>query len=65
MPKRFATLFLHLLIFGSIFIFFSPIHSDGMDTDLYAVTGQQVPPNVLIILDNCASKSILTTYLVR
>jgi len=26
-----------------------------MDTDLYAVTGQEVPPNVLIILDNSSS----------
>ncbi len=27
----------------------------GMDTDLYAVTGLDVPPNVLIILDNSSS----------
>ena len=33
-------------------------HSQGMDTDLYTVTGQEVPPNVLIILDN--SSSMLT-----
>ena len=26
-----------------------------MDTDLYAVTGEEVPPNVLIILDNSSS----------
>jgi type IV pilus assembly protein PilY1 len=27
----------------------------AMDTDLYAVTGQEVPPNVLVILDNSSS----------
>ncbi len=38
------------------FVFYSL--SYGMDIDLYTVTGQEVPPNVLIILDN--SSSMLT-----
>jgi len=27
----------------------------GLDTDLYVVSGVNIPPNVLIILDNSAS----------
>jgi len=40
----------------SFFLYYG--HALGMDTDLYTVTSQEVPPNVLIILDN--SSSMLT-----
>ena len=41
-----------MLAFSVIF-FISP--SFALDTDLYAVTGEEVPPNVLVILDNSSS----------
>ncbi|OGP90895.1 MAG: hypothetical protein A2157_05485 [Deltaproteobacteria bacterium RBG_16_47_11] len=44
--------FFLLIICFTIFIHNS---SWAMDTDLYAVTGLEVPPNVLIILDNSSS----------
>jgi len=56
MLKRLETLFLSLFIIAFSFLFYGP--SYGMDIDLYTVTGQEVPPNVLIILDN--SSSMLT-----
>ncbi len=39
--------------FGLVFLLVSS--SLGYDTDLYTVTGAQVPPNVLIVLDNSSS----------
>lgn len=45
------------LFFFALSLFFQG-HSYGMDTDLYTVTSVDVPPNVLIILDN--SSSMLT-----
>lgn len=37
------------------FFLFSFANSFGIDTDLYVLSGVNVPPNVLIILDNSAS----------
>src|SRR5512139_989089 len=53
MFKKFGTLSLCLFLIGSGFLFYG--HSYGMDTDLYTVTTNDVPPNVLIILDNSSS----------
>ena len=53
MLKKFNTLCLCLFLIGSSVLFHG--HSQGMDTDLYTVTTNDVPPNVLIILDNSSS----------
>ena len=53
MNKKLCVLYFSLLIIG--LTFFSHSFCWAMDTDLYAVTGQEVPPNVLIILDNSSS----------
>ncbi len=50
MRKRFLIIFLNLLILP-----FLSSMSYGLDTDLYVLSGVNVPPNVLIILDNSAS----------
>jgi type IV pilus assembly protein PilY1 len=47
--KAVVTIFLFLLLF------FIPSIGHGLDTDLYVLTGVDVPPNVLIILDSSAS----------
>jgi len=53
MKKKGFVLFIFFLTFG--LHLFGPGLSWGMDTDLYAVTGEDVPPNVLVILDNSTS----------
>lgn len=55
MKRRRATGFVPFLVIASSLVFLCPGHSHGMDTDLYVVTGQEIPPNVLIILDNSSS----------
>ena len=40
---------------GFPLVFFYMGHSLGLDTDLYTVTSSEVPPNVLVILDNSSS----------
>jgi type IV pilus assembly protein PilY1 len=52
MCKR-SVIIYHLLIICSALVFWNS--SWAMDTDLYTVTGQEVPPNVLIVLDNSSS----------
>jgi len=49
--KAVVTIFLFLLLF------LMPSTGHGLDTDLYVLTGVNVPPNVLIILDSSASMS--------
>jgi len=56
MLKRLKTLFLCLFTITFSLLFCDP--SYGMDIDLYTVTGQEVPPNVLVILDNSSSMLI-------
>jgi type IV pilus assembly protein PilY1 len=55
MGKKLSKILFHSFLFFAILY---SGHALGMDTDLYTVTGQEVPPNVLIILDN--SSSMLT-----
>ncbi len=46
-------IYLFIIVWSFLFLYNYPCH--GLDTDLYTVTGQQVPPNVLFILDNSSS----------
>lgn len=55
MGKKLCKLLVPIFIIVSLLYYG---HALGMDTDLYTVTSQEVPPNVLIILDN--SSSMLT-----
>lgn len=48
----FSIIFL-IVAFGLLFL--HPEPSPGLDTDLYTLTDAQVPPNVLVILDNSSS----------
>jgi type IV pilus assembly protein PilY1 len=56
MLKKLKALVLSLFVIAFILLFYTLTY--GLDIDLYTVTGQQLPPNVLIILDN--SSSMLT-----
>jgi len=47
--KTVVTIFLFLLLF------FIPSIGHGLDTDLYVLSGKNIPPNVLVILDSSAS----------
>ncbi len=49
--KALVTIFLFLLLF------LIPSTGHGLDTDLYVLSGVNIPPNVLIILDSSASMS--------
>jgi len=55
MFKRIRSFFIRLLIIGSGVIILGGNPSHGLDTDLYTVTGLEVPPNVLFIFDNSSS----------
>ncbi len=55
MLKRMSAFFITLFVIGLSFIFLNHNPSYGFDTDLYTVTGVEVPPNVLFIFDNSSS----------
>ena len=55
MPKGLSRLIFNLLLIGLSCFVFSCGHAYATDTDLYTVTGSDVPPNVLFILDNSSS----------
>ena len=42
-------------IFFFLLLFFIPSIGHGLDTDLYVLSGENIPPNVLVILDSSAS----------
>jgi type IV pilus assembly protein PilY1 len=51
--KNIKTIFLGLMIFSMLFAVLPFCYA--LDTDLYVLSGANIPPNVLIILDNSAS----------
>ncbi len=51
--KNIKTMFLGVTIFSILFTALPFCY--GLDTDLYVLSGVNVPPNVLIILDSSAS----------
>lgn len=55
MLKRMGAFFITLFVIGLSFIFLNHNPSYGFDTELYTVTGVEVPPNVLFIFDNSSS----------
>ncbi len=53
--KTIVTIFLFLLLFHM------PSISHGLDTDLYVLSGVNIPPNVIIIMDSSASMDEVTS----